>query len=289
MNNKDLGVKQGAVFKCGKYILDFSVRTHIMGILNITPDSFSDGGEFFDKEKAIEHALEMEKQGADIIDIGAESTRPGSCPVLPEEQLKRIEEVVGVLAGKLNIPISVDTVHSAVARRSLDLGASIINDISALSVDTNMGSVIAEYKAGVILMHMQGTPQTMQENPVYNDILEDVVEFLKQAKKQALACGIEEQCIAIDPGIGFGKTTKHNLKIIKHLDQFKKIEQPILIGTSRKSFIGNVIDVPVTEREFGTAASVVYSIINGADIIRVHNVKQMRQVASLTDAISRQE
>ncbi len=274
--------------KCRNYELKIVTRTQIMGILNVTPDSFSDGGEYFDTDTALKYALKMEAEGADIIDIGAESTRPGADSIKTEEQLRRIEKVVKVLGKRLKIPISIDTSNSVVAKRCLDLGASIINDISALRKDPKLGLLIAKYKAGVILMHMKGAPRNMQKNPEYKDLIPEIISFLKQAKKRAQKSGIKENSIIIDPGIGFGKTTEHNLKIIKFLSCFKVLRSPILIGTSRKSFIGNVLNVPVEERGFGTAASIVFSILNGAKIIRVHNVKQMRQVARLTDAINNQ-
>ncbi|MFH2137566.1 MAG: dihydropteroate synthase [Candidatus Omnitrophota bacterium] len=281
------GSPASLIFKCGEFTLDLSERVQVMGVLNVTPDSFSDAGKYFDKEKALEHALRMEADGADIIDIGAESTRPGSSLVSPQQQLERIEEIVEVLGKKLRIPISIDTTYSVVAKRCLDLGAAIINDICALKSDPQMGKIIAQYKAGVILMHMQGTPQTMQDNPQYQDVIDDICKFFVEAKKRALSFGIEPERMAIDPGIGFGKTIEHNLQIIKFLSQFKVLGVPLLIGTSRKSFIGKILDVPVEERDFGTAASVAISVINGANIIRVHDVKKMKQVVKLSEEINK--
>lgn len=275
-------------FQCRDFTLDLGSRTHIMGIVNVTPDSFSDDGEFFDKEKAVAHALELEAEGADIIDIGAESTRPGSVAVSEQEQLERIEGIVGKLAKVLKVPISIDTTSAFVARKCLDVGASIINDISALTNDDSLGPIVAEYRAGIVLMHMQGTPETMQKEPIYADVMQQIKQFLTGAKERAINFGIDIDRIMIDPGIGFGKTTEHNLQIIKFLDRLKELELPLLIGTSRKSFIGNILNLPAKDREWGTAASIVYSIINGAQVVRVHKVKQMKQVVDLTDAIKRQ-
>ncbi|MFH1460025.1 MAG: dihydropteroate synthase [Candidatus Omnitrophota bacterium] len=280
--------KDTICFKCRSYKIDLQKKPRIMGILNVTPDSFSDGGEYFSEEKAIEHALELEAEGADIIDIGAESTRPGAKPVPAYKQLKRIKGIVRILGKKIKIPISIDTSSSVVAQHCLDLGASIINDIFSLRKDKKLGKLIARYKAGIILMHMNKNPRIMQKNPVYNDLITQIISFLAKAKEKALSYGIAEENIVLDPGIGFGKTTEHNLKIIKFLTRFKILGAPILVGTSRKSFIGNVLNVPVAEREFGTAAGVVFSVLNGASIVRVHNVKQMKQVITLTEAIKKQ-
>lgn len=274
--------------KCRNHQLRLAKRTRIMGILNVTPDSFSDGGVYFNKEAAIEHALQMEEEGADLIDIGAESTRPGASAVSPKEQLKRIADVVRILGKRLKIPISIDTADVVVARHCLDLGASIINDIFALRKDKGLGSLIARYKAAVVLMHMKGTPRIMQKNPEYKDLISEIINFLRKAKERALESGVNEKSIIIDPGLGFGKATEHNLEIINKLSCFKILGCPILIGPSRKSFIGNVLKLPVPEREFGTAASVVFSILNGAKIVRVHNVKRMREVIKIAEAIQNQ-
>jgi len=268
------------------YKLALLKHVQIMGILNVTPDSFSDAGVYFSKDVAIEHAIAMENEGADIIDIGAESARPGSDTVSDTEQLRRIEDIVKTLAKKLKIPISIDTSSSEVAKRCLDLGASIINDISALRKDPELGSVIAEHNAGVVLMHMKGTPRTMQQNPQYEDLISEIIDFLRKAQAKAISYGIKEDNIIIDPGIGFGKTTEHNLNILKFLSSFKILGSSILIGTSRKSFIGNVLGLPVSERDIGTAASCVIAILNGAKILRVHDVKQIKQVVALTEAIN---
>ncbi|RKY36348.1 MAG: dihydropteroate synthase [Candidatus Omnitrophota bacterium] len=270
--------------RCGRYKLDLT-HTCIMGILNVTPDSFSDGGKYFNHNSAIERALEMEGQGADIIDIGAESSRPGASAVSADEQIKRIGSIVKVLCKKLKIPLSIDTSSIEVARYCLDFGASIINDIFALRNDHSLGGLIKEYKAGVVLMHLKGAPRTMQDCPEYSNLITEIISFLSAAKQRALSCGICEQSIMLDPGIGFGKTTAHNLRIIKFLADFSGLNSPLLLGVSRKSFIGNVLNLPVKERDFGTAASVAAVILNGADIVRVHNVAQMRQVVLMIDAL----
>ncbi len=231
----------------------------------------------------------MEREGADIIDIGAESTRPGARPVSPEEQLARIENVIGILSGKLRIPISVDTASSLVARRCLEKGASIINDVYALRKDKKLAGVVAEYKAGLILMHMRKTPATMQKDPSYKDVVKEVAAFLRTAKNKALAAGVKKENIILDPGIGFGKTTEHNLIILNRLSRLAALQSPLLVGTSRKSFIGNVLEVPVTERQIGTAVSLVFAALNGAKIVRVHDVKAMKQALRLCDAIIREK
>lgn len=276
------------IFKCRNFELDLSQGPCIMGILNVTPDSFSDGGVYFDKALAIEHAIRMQEEGAEIIDIGAQSTRPGAVEVPPDEQLKRIEKIVKVLGKKLKVPISIDTSSAIVAAKCLDLGASMINDIYALRQDSELGSLIARHKAGVVLMHMQKNPQTMQKNPVYKNVILEITEFLKKVVKNAISEGIAPESIMIDPGIGFGKTTEHNLKIISFLSEFKAIDKPIMIGTSRKSFIGNILGNPINEREFGTAASIAISVLNGADVLRVHSVAQAKDVVRLTQAIKKQ-
>ncbi|MFH1063286.1 MAG: dihydropteroate synthase [Candidatus Omnitrophota bacterium] len=281
-------LRQIDTFQCCNYAIDLSKRTYIMGVLNITPDSFSDGGSYFEPDKAIEHAVAMQEQGVDIIDIGAESTRPGAKQISAHAQLERLERVVKILAAKLKVPISIDTSSSIVAKRCLVLGASIINDVFALRKDEKLAAVIADHQAGVILMHMNKTPQDMQQNPRYVDVMGEIKAFLKQAKQRAIKSGINQKSIMLDPGIGFGKTTEHNLEIINKLDCFKKLGCGIVIGTSRKSFIGNVLNLPIEEREFGTAASIALSIAKGANVVRVHNVQQMRQVALLTDAIIKQ-
>ena len=275
-------------FKCRDFIINLSKTPRIMGILNVTPDSFSDAGAYFDKSRAVEHALQMQSEGADIIDIGAESTRPGARSISAAEQLKRIEGIVKILGKKLKIPVSIDTASSIVAKRCLDLGASIINDVYALRKDSKLAKLIARYKAGVVLMHMKKTPRTMQQNPDYDNVVLEIIKFLDKVKQKALESGIPEESIMLDPGIGFGKTTEHNLKIINHLSKFRVLKSPILIGTSKKSFIGNVLNKQVNERGLGTAISVVISVLNGANVVRVHDVKQTKEALKFTWQITKQ-
>ena len=274
---------------CKKGVLRLSERTHVMGILNRTPDSFSDGGIFTDDDTAMRHIERMAKEGADIIDIGGESTRPGSKGVGLTEELKRVVPIIKKAQANMDVPISVDTRRSEVAEAALEAGASMVNDITALRHDAGMKHVVARHRAPVILMHMKGTPETMQARPEYDDVIAEVISYLAGSIEEAKAAGIPEEKIIVDPGIGFGKTAAHNLFIIKELKRFKVFDRPILIGTSRKSFIGGVLKSEVGDRLMGTAASVAAGILNGANMIRVHDVGEMVEVARLTDAIIKGE
>ena len=265
----------------------FGSRTYIMGILNVTPDSFSGDGVGHDVGKAVELARKMVEDGADIIDIGGESTRPGAEPVTTEEEIKRTIPVIKKLSKTINAPISIDTAKSEVARLALENGASIVNDITGLESDPKIIGVVGEFNAKLVVMHIKGTPQTMQNSPKYGNLLQEVKDKLKIIIKNAEAGGIKKENIIIDPGIGFGKTVEHNLEIINRLAEFKEFNLPILIGPSRKSFIGKLLGAEPDKRIFGTLASAAIAINNGADIIRVHDVKQMKQVAVIADAISR--
>jgi dihydropteroate synthase len=257
-----------------------------MGILNVTPDSFSEGGLYFDKSAAIKRAIQMVEDGADIIDIGGESTRPGAESVTVEEELRRTIPVIEALAKGVKVPMSIDTYKSEIAKRALDAGASMVNDVSGLRFDPEMPDVVSGYKVPVVIMHIKGRPKDMQQNPVYEALIPEIMDYLREGIKIARQSGISEDKIIIDPGIGFGKTFDHNLCIIKHLREFTFLEKPILIGPSRKAFIGNILgNVSPTERLEGTAAAVAVSIINGANIIRVHDVKEMVKVAKIADAI----
>ena len=267
--------------------LSFGQRTLIMGVLNVTPDSFSDGGCYLDVAAAISHAKKMVEEGADVIDIGGESSRPGASPASTEEELSRVLPVVEGIVDDVSVPVSIDTCKSAVARRALESGANIVNDITALCGDAEMAKVVAEMNAGVILMHMRGTPRTMQQLPVYGDVVSEISSWLQRRIEEAETNGVPPDKIVIDPGIGFGKTVDHNLEILRRLGEFRNLNKPVLIGTSRKSFIGKILDLPVDDRIEGTAATVAWAIAHGADMIRVHDVKTMHRVARMTDAFYR--
>jgi dihydropteroate synthase len=273
-----------------KYCLDFSKKTYIMGVLNVTPDSFSDAGLYFDKSAAIERGIQMVEEGADIIDIGGESTRPGSEQITNEEELKRTIPVIEALAREIRIPISIDTYKSEIARRALDAGASIVNDISGLRFDPKMPEVVYQNDVPIVIMHIKGTPRDMQQNPQYEALIPEIMDYLRAGITIARKAGIPDDKMVIDPGIGFGKTYEDNVKIIHHLYEFTFFKKPILIGPSRKAFIGKILgDVPVTDRLEGTAAAVSISIMNGANIIRVHDVKEMVKVAKVADAIKKEK
>lgn len=267
--------------------LTFSRRTLIMGILNVTPDSFSDGGYYLNVPDAINHAKKMVAEGADVIDIGGVSSRPGASPASTEEELARVLPVVEGLVGDISVPVSIDTCKSEVARRALEAGAHLINDITALRGDADMAKVVGEMNAGLILMHMRGTPRTMQRSPVYDDVVLEISSWFQRRIKETETTGIPSGQIIIDPGIGFGKTVDHNLEILRRLGEFRHLNKPILIGTSRKSFIGKILDLPANDRIEGTAATVTWAIAHGADMIRVHDVKTMHRVARMTDALCR--
>jgi dihydropteroate synthase len=265
--------------------LDFSEGCIVMGILNVTPDSFSDGGQFFDTNKAVEHSLQMATNGAAIIDIGGESTRPGSESVSADEQIERVVPVIQALNKKNNIPISIDTYNVKVAQAALEAGACMINDITALS-DERMAELAAKYKLPVVLMHIQGTPATMQNEPKYEDVVAEVLEFLLSRAKKAEDFGIAKNMIFIDPGIGFGKTLEHNLLLLRNIKKFVATGYRVLIGTSRKSFIGQLTgkEEP-SERIFGTAATVALCAAAGVSIARVHDVAEMVDVIKVANQI----
>jgi dihydropteroate synthase len=266
--------------------LDFSAGCIVMGVLNVTPDSFSDGGEFLQADKAIEHGVKMAAEGAAIIDVGGESSRPGSKGVSADEQIKRVIPVIEGLSKKIDVPISIDTYNVEVAKAALDTGASMINDITALS-DERMGELAAERGVPVVLMHMQGTPATMQAEPKYDDVVAEVLEFLLERAKRAEQFGIDKRRIFIDPGIGFGKTLEHNLKLLRSIDKFVGTGYRVLIGTSRKSFIGKITGKEnPAERIFGTAATVALCVAAGVSIVRVHNVAEMVDVVKITNFIN---
>ena len=270
--------------------LTLGKRTLVMGVLNVTPDSFSDGGKFFDAKRAVQHALAIESDGADIVDVGAESTRPGSEEISVAEELKRLLPVLERLRGKLKIPISVDTQKATVAEMALGAGAEIVNDISGLRTDPELARVATRHGAALILMHMRGTPRTMQRGPFARDVTRDVVSGLRQSIETAKKWGVPRSQIVIDPGIGFGKNYAQNYVLLAKLPELAKLGYPLMIGTSRKGFLGTTLaengkPAPAEERIWGTAATVAASILNGAHIVRVHDVAEMKQIALVTDAL----
>jgi len=279
-------VQESPILRCGSQTFDFAERTYIMGILNITPDSFSDGGRFLNHSEALDHAKQMVDEGADMIDVGGESTRPGAQPASLEEEHGRVIPFIGKLASQVEVPISIDTTKAEVAKDALEAGAAIINDISALRFDPQMASLASEQGVPVVLMHMRGTVETMQHHLVYDSLISEIYSFLKERIEYAESVGIDSQKIIIDPGIGFGKSVPDgNLSIIKNLSSFKDLGKPILVGTSRKAFIGNVLNLGVEEREEGTAATISLAISNGAHIVRVHDVGKMKRVVKMVDAV----
>lgn len=245
----------------------------IMGVLNITPDSFFDGGEYIHEDEAVKRFEAIAEQGADIIDVGAESSRPGAKPLSREEELKRLEPVIG-LFDDIEVQVSIDTYKSDIAEKALKAGATMVNDISACRMDEKMADIVKEYNSEIVLMHMQGTPETMQENPEYDDVIGEIYSFFEERIEYCLSKNIGEDKIILDPGIGFGKRHKDNLRIMNSLEEFKSLGFPVLVGTSRKSMIGNIINKPPPERLYGTLATVVHSFLNGADIFRVHDVNE---------------
>jgi dihydropteroate synthase len=265
--------------------INLGERTIIIGVLNVTPDSFSDGGQNFDPARAIERALEMESEGADIIEVGGESTRPSATALTAEEELARVAPVLRGLGNQLRVPISIDTYKSDVARAAIELGASIINDVSALRFDPMIADVVARERALLVLMHMRGDPATMQKIEPSRDIFAEIESDLGAAIAFAISRGVKHDQLIIDPGIGFGKTLEQNLAILNHLDRFNAHGLPLMIGTSRKSFIGRLTGRRESERVMGTAGSVAAAIIRGAHIVRVHDVKEIVEVARITDAI----
>lgn len=277
---------QNLTYLFGETAVEFGKRTYLMGILNVTPDSFSDGGRFFDQTDAVLHAFQMVKDGADVIDVGGESTRPGAEQISSEDEMRRVIPVILKIKQKTRVPVSVDTYKAEVAKEALKAGANIVNDITGLQSDPKMADVIAEAGASVVIMHIKGTPRDMQSDPHYDDLMHEVYDFLAKEVDIARTKGIRQ--IMIDPGIGFGKTADHNLELINRLQEFKSIGVPVLIGVSRKSFIGKILETPVEARLEGTAAAVTASILHGADIVRVHDVREMRRVALVADAIRRQ-
>ncbi len=279
--------KHGNIIEWPRGRLDFSGGSVVMGVLNVTPDSFSNGGQFLNANKAIEHSLKMAADGVAIIDVGGESTRPGSEPVSIEEQKKRVIPVIEGLYGKMDVPISIDTYNFEVAKAALKAGAAMLNDITALS-DQRMGKLAAEQKIPVVLMHIQGTPKTMQTEPKYKDVVGEVLKFLLERAKKAQGFGIPKERIFIDPGIGFGKTLKHNIELLRNINKFVASGYRVLIGASRKSFIGKLTGKKnPADRLFGTAATVALCVAAGVSIVRVHDVAEMVDVVKVINAVEK--
>ena len=275
-----------APIRAGGLTMRFGERPFIMGILNVTPDSFSDGGKYLEHDRAVEQALALVEAGADILDVGGESTRPGSQAVSAPDEIDRVIPVIEKIAKWTTVAISIDTTKARVAEAALAAGAAMINDVSALRFDSKMGKVVARAGVPLTVMHMRGVPGTMQSGPIhYDDLMGEVADFLSQAVSRAKAAGIREDQVIVDPGIGFGKTPEHNLIILNRLSELAVLGRPILVGASRKAFIGKVLGLEVGERLFGTSAAVAAAVLNGADIVRVHDVKPMREVAMVARAI----
>lgn len=270
---------------CRKRTFTLGKRTLLMGVLNVTPDSFSDGGLFFDKEAATARGLKMVEEGADLIDIGGESTRPGSKPLGLDEELRRVIPVIESLAKEMDVPISIDTYKSDVAKKAIEAGAQIINDITGLQLDPSLSQVAAKEDVPLVLMHVRGNPETMQKNIHYESLFSEIIQYLKDSIQRAESAGVNPEKIIIDPGIGFGKTVDDNLLILKNLQEFKILGKPLLLGTSRKSFIGKILNADVTERLEGTLSSIVVGVLNGAHIIRCHDVIQAKKAIAIADAV----
>ena len=263
-------------------------RVRVMGILNVTPDSFSDGGQYFSKEKAIKKALEMERAGADVIDVGGESSRPGADLVSIEEELERVLPVIRAVRSRIQTPISIDTVKPEVARAALEAGAEIINDVDGLNAVPEMASLAREFEAGLILMHRRGNPQTMQQFTQYDDVTEEVFEALDKSFTEVLRAGVACDQVVLDPGIGFAKNVEQNLELIRGLKRFHSWGRPILVGPSRKSFIGALIGKTADQRDWASAAAVALAVANGAHLVRVHEVEAMRDVVRVAEAIAKE-
>jgi len=275
---------QTALWKVGGNIIDLTNRAMVMGVLNVTPDSFSDGGEFFATEAAVKHGIEMARSGADIVDVGGESTRPGAKPVSPNEETKRVRPVIEGIARSVLVHLSIDTSKAAVASAAIEAGASIINDVTGGRGDPEMLPLAAEKGAALIIMHMQGTPETMQANPTYHDVVGEVADFFRQQFAEAVRCGVDPMCIAFDPGIGFGKTVAHNLELLANLPRLRVENRPLVVGVSRKSFLGKISSLPA-DRTSATVALTSLLRARGADVLRVHDVSQNANALRTTEAV----
>jgi dihydropteroate synthase len=275
-------------WRCRDRVIELGDRPLIMAILNVTPDSFSDGGRYMDAERAIARGRELVEAGADLIDVGGESTRPGAAPVKADEELRRVEPVIAALAGDGRAVISVDTSKAAVARRALEAGARVVNDITALNGDAGMADLVAETGAGVVLMHMRGTPRTMQDNPRYEDVVREVREFLAARVDAAARRGVDPDCIAVDPGIGFGKSVEHNVALLANLAACRAGGRPLVVGASRKRFLGALTGRDVAGRLAGSLAAAVCAAMHGADVLRVHDVAESLDAVRVAAALRRE-
>jgi dihydropteroate synthase len=282
-----IGAMTQLSFRCRNHLLDVREKTWIVGVLNITPDSFSDGGRFLDPGAATDQALRMVEEGADILELGAESTRPGAVPVSVDEELRRILLVLRDLRPKLTIPVAVDTYKPEVARVVLEEGADIINDVYGVRGEGRLAAVVAEKRAGLVIMHMKGTPQDMQIEPHYNDAVGEVLAFLADRVAFAERMGVDPESIIVDPGLGFGKRPQDNLVLLRHLAELDCLGKPIMVGPSRKSLVGNVLNLPVEQRQYGTAACVAAAVLQGAAFVRVHDVRPCAHLVRMLDAIKR--
>ena len=271
--------------RAGQFEFVFPRPALVMGIVNVTPDSFSDGGRFLDASAAVAHALRLVEQGAGIIDVGGESTRPGALPVTEPEELRRVMPVIEQLAGRIKVPISIDTAKAGVARAALAAGASIVNDVAANREDDALWRLVAETRAGYVCMHAQGTPQTMQAEPIYTDVVREVREFFSERIRRLSDCGVGRDQIMLDPGIGFGKTVKHNLQLLGAMRSFASLERPLLLGVSRKSFMGTLLGAELAARLPGALACACLAVTAGVQIIRAHDVAETVQAIRMTEAI----
>ncbi len=265
--------------------LDLSRKVAVMGILNLTPDSFYDGGRYRTEKEILNRVEQMVKEGADIIDVGGESTRPGAESVSAEVEIRRTIPYIEKITSLFDVPVSIDTYKAKVAKAAIEAGAQMVNDISGLKFDSQMASVVSFYKVPVVVMHIKGTPKNMQENPYYESLMDEIISYLRESLQIAEKAGVEREKIIIDPGIGFGKTVEHNLKILKRLDELKVLGRPILIGVSRKSFIGKILSLPVEKRLPGSLAASCVAVVKGARVVRTHDVRETREVVDLTEAI----
>ncbi len=278
--------KVPAPIRAGNLSMHFDRCPYVMGIVNVTPDSFSDGGKFFDRKQAVDLALRLVEEGADILDVGGESTRPGSDPVSEEEEIRRVLPVIEAVVKYTTAPVSIDTTKSGVAKAALDAGAAMVNDVSALRFDDKMGAVVAAAGVPLVVMHMRGIPKSMQAGPIeYRDLMGELRVFLEEAVKRAVDAGVGQEQIIVDPGIGFGKMPEHNLTILNRIGELRALGRPVLVGPSRKAFIGKILGRDVNQRLHGTAAAVAAAVLGGAHILRVHDAGPMRDVVGVAQAI----